>query len=244
MARLKDKVAIITGAAQGMGVAHARLFAAEGAKVVLTDINDINGAKLVAELGQDKALFVKQDVTQEVDWKKVIEATMTKFGKIDVLVNNAGVTSAQSIFDLSVADYEKIFRINQLSVFLGMKNVAAQMREHGGSIINVSSINGLVGGAIGYTDTKFAVRGMTKAAAIELSQYHIRVNSVHPGVIDTPMIHQSDTEAQVAQFLQMVPLKRAAKPAEVSELIVYLAADESSYTTGAEFTVDGGVTAM
>lgn len=244
MARLKDKVVVVTGAAQGMGSSHARLFVEEGAKVVLTDINAEKGQAFAAELGEN-AVFLKQDVTREEDWVSVIEATEKHFGTVDVLVNNAGITVSKSILETSLEDYRRILEINQVSVFLGMKSVIASMRKvGGGSIVNISSINGLVGGAIGYTDTKFAVRGMTKAAAIECAGYGIRVNSVHPGVIETPMIAQGDTKAVVDEFAKQIPLKRVARPEEVSRLVLYLASDESSYSTGAEFVADGGLTAQ
>nr|WP_317199367.1 glucose 1-dehydrogenase [uncultured Psychrobacter sp.] len=243
MARLTNKVVIITGAAQGMGETHARLFIAEGAQVVLTDINADKGEALVKELG-DNALFVKQDVTDEADWQQVIEATITKFGQIDVLVNNAGITTHKSILDTSVDDYRKILEINQVSVFLGMKAVIPTMKAaKQGSIINISSINGLVGGAIGYTDSKFAVRGMTKAAALECAPFGIRVNSVHPGVIATPMISQGDTKDAVEAFAKTIPLQRVAQPEEVSSMVLFLASDDSSYSTGSEFIIDGGLTA-
>ncbi|WP_435950902.1 glucose 1-dehydrogenase [Psychrobacter sp. DM8] len=243
MARLNNKVVIITGAAQGMGETHARLFIAEGAQVVLTDINADKGEALVKELG-DNALFVKQDVTDEADWQQVIEATITKFGQIDVLVNNAGITTHKSILDTSVDDYRKILEINQVSVFLGMKAVIPTMKAaKQGSIINISSINGLVGGAIGYTDSKFAVRGMTKAAALECAPFGIRVNSVHPGVIATPMISQGDTKDAVEAFAKTIPLQRVAQPEEVSSMVLFLASDDSSYSTGSEFIIDGGLTA-
>lgn len=244
MARLKNKVAIITGAAQGMGKAHARLFIAEGAKVVLTDLNEEKGQALAKELGSN-ALFIKQNVANEDDWKRVIEEAEKNFGPVNVLVNNAGITMAKPLADTSLEDYRRILDINQVSVFLGMKAVAPSMHKaKGGSIINISSINGLVGGAIGYTDTKFAVRGMTKAAALELSPMGIRVNSVHPGVIETPMIMHGDTKAAVEEFAKQIPLRRIAKPEEISNLVLYLASDDSSYSTGAEFVADGGVTAQ
>lgn len=243
MNKLTGKVAIITGGSQGMGASHAKLFVSEGAKVVITDLNEAAGTKLAAELG-DNAIFVKQDVASEADWQTVIKETIAHFGQLDILVNNAGITYAKSLFDVTTDEYLKIFNINQLSVFLGMKYAAAEMKKAGsGSIVNISSINGLVGGAIGYTDTKFAVRGMTKAAALELAHYHIRVNSVHPGVISTPMIHQGDTDEAVKQFAKMIPLQRIAEPEEVSKMVLFLASDDSSYSTGAEFTVDGGLTA-
>ncbi len=244
MTRLESKVAIITGAAQGMGAAHARAFIKEGAKVVLTDLNEKKGHALALELGTN-ALFVRQDVTSEADWAKVIKATEVHFGSIDILVNNAGITLSKSILETSLEDYRRILEINQVSVFLGMKSVIPSMKKAGcGSIVNISSINGLVGGAIGYTDTKFAVRGMTKAAALECAAFGIRVNSVHPGVIETPMIMQGDTKAIVEEFAKQIPLKRVAKPEEVSSMVLYLASDESSYSTGSEFVVDGGITAL
>jgi 3alpha(or 20beta)-hydroxysteroid dehydrogenase len=244
MARLEGKVAIITGAAQGMGASHARRFIEEGAKVVLTDLNEEKGNALAEELGEN-ALFVKQNVASSEDWDMVVAKAESAFGPVNVLVNNAGITMAKSILQTSVEEYRKIVEINQVSVFLGMKTVVPSMQKSGGgSIVNVSSINGIVGGAIGYTDTKFAVRGMTKAAAMECSNYGIRVNSVHPGVIATPMVVQEDTKSAVEEFAKHIPLKRVAQPEEVSNIVLYLASDESSYSTGAEFIVDGGLTAM
>ena len=244
MARLEGKVAIITGAAQGMGASHARKFIEEGAKVVLTDLNEEKGQAFAAELGES-AIFVKQNVASPEDWQKVVEAAEEAFGKVDVLVNNAGITMAKSILQVSVEEYRRIVEINQVSVFLGMKTVIPAMQKAGGgSIVNISSMNGIVAGAIGYTDTKFAVRGMTKAAAVECANYGIRVNSVHPGVIATPMVVQEDTKAAVEAFSKHIPLKRVAEPEEVSNLVLYLASDESCYSTGSEFIIDGGLTAM
>ena len=244
MARLQDKVIIITGAAQGMGATHARLCIEAGAKVVLTDINAEKGQALAAELG-NQALFIQHNVTSEDDWTQVIAATQAYFGTINVLVNNAGITQSKSILETSLDDYRRILEINQVSVFLGMKAVIPSMQaSKQGSIINISSINGLVGGAIGYTDSKFAVRGMTKAAALECTPFGIRVNSVHPGVIATPMIMQGDTKAAVEAFAKSIPLRRVAQPEEVSRLVLYLASDDSSYSTGSEFIVDGGLTAQ
>lgn len=244
MTRLQDKVIIITGAAQGMGETHARLCIDEGAKVVLTDINSDKGDALAKELG-DNALFIKHDVTKEADWATVVEQTEAKFGQINVLVNNAGITTHKSILDTSLDDYRKILEINQISVFLGMKAVIPSMKKSKqGSIINISSINGLVGGAIGYTDSKFAVRGMTKAAALECAPDGIRVNSVHPGVIATPMIMQGDTKDAVAAFAKTIPMQRVAEAQEVSKMVVFLALEDSSYSTGSEFVIDGGLTAQ
>ncbi|AVQ99955.1 3-alpha-hydroxysteroid dehydrogenase [Oceanobacillus iheyensis] len=244
MNRLENKVAIITGGAQGMGAAHVRLFVEQGAKVVLTDLNEEKGQALAAELG-DNAIFVRQNVTSEEDWNNVLAVTEEKFGQVNVLVNNAGITMAKSILDISLEEYRRIVDINQTSVFLGMKTVAPLMaRSGGGSIINISSMNGLVAGAVGYTDTKFAVRGMTKAAAMNLAAMGIRVNSVHPGVIATPMVVQEDTKAAVETFSAQIPLKRVAQPEEVSNMVLFLASDESSYSTGSEFVIDGGLTAQ
>ena len=243
MTRLEGKVAIITGAAQGMGASHAKLFVEQGAKVVLTDLNEEKGQAFAAELGEN-ALFVKQNVANEADWATVVATAEEKFGPVNVLVNNAGITMAKPLLETTVEEYRRIVEINQVSVFLGMKTVLPSMQKAGGgSIVNVSSMNGLVAGAIGYTDTKFAVRGMTKAAAMEAAQYNVRVNSVHPGVIATPMVVQEDTKAAVEAFAKHIPLGRVAQPEEVSNMVLFLASDESSYSTGSEFVIDGGMTA-
>ncbi|MGO5012150.1 glucose 1-dehydrogenase [Niallia sp. Sow4_A1] len=244
MSRLEGKIAIITGAAQGMGASHARRFIKEGAKVILTDLNEEKGQALAMELGEN-ALFFKQDVTKAEEWESVIAIAEEKFGSVNILVNNAGITAAKSILQMTESDYRRIVDINQVSVFLGIKAVIPSMQQAGGgSIINISSINGIVGGAVGYTDTKFAVRGITKAAAVECTHYGIRVNSVHPGVIATPMVIQEDTKAAVEEFSKHIPLKRVAQPEEVTNIVLYLASDESSYSTGSEFIVDGGLTAI
>lgn len=244
MARLEGKVAIITGGARGMGETHVRGFIAEGAKVVFTDINEEAGAKLAAELG-DNAIFAKHDVTDQQGWLEVIGKAEAAFGPVNVLVNNAGISMSKSLFDMTEEEYRKIVDINQVSVFLGMKSVVPSMQKAGsGSIINISSMNGIVGGAIGYTDTKFAVRGMTKAAALQLGGLGIKVNSVHPGVIETPMVTQGDAVEQIRQFAKQIPMQRTAKPEEVTQMVVFLASDESSYSTGSEFIIDGGMTAM
>lgn len=243
MDRLKGKVAIITGAAQGMGASHATLFVNEGAKVVITDLNEEKGNALAAELGEN-VIFVKQNVTSEEDWATVIAKAEEAFGPVNVLVNNAGITMAKSMMETTLEEYRRIVEINQVSVFLGMKAVLPSMQKAGGgSIVNISSLNGLVAGAIGYTDTKFAVRGMTKAAAIEAAHSNVRVNSVHPGVIATPMVMQEDTRAAVEEFAKHIPVGRVAQPEEVSNMVLFLASDESSYSTGSEFVIDGGISA-
>lgn len=242
--KLEGKVAIVTGGAQGMGAAHVKRFIEEGAKVVFTDINEELGQALATELGES-AKFVKQDVTNEADWTNVVEQTEAAFGTIDVLVNNAGISMSKPLLEMTENDYRKIVEINQVSVFLGMKAVVPSMTKNGkGSIVNISSMNGLVGGAVGYTDTKFAVRGITKAAALQLGHLDIRVNSVHPGVIETPMVTQGDAVEVIKEFAKHIPMKRVAKPEEVSNLVLYLASDESSYSTGSEFVIDGGLTAQ
>lgn len=241
--RLADKVAIITGGARGMGETHARRFIAEGAKVVITDLNEELGSALAKELG-DQVLFIKQDVSSESDWAAVIEKTEAAFGPVNILVNNAGISVNNSIEQMTLDQYMKVVNINQVSVFLGMKYVIESMKKAGsGSIVNISSINGLVAGAIGYTDTKFAVRGMTKAAAMEFARYNVRVNSVHPGVIETPMIKQGDSEAAIKEFAKYIPVQRVAQPNEVTNLVLFLASDESSYCTAGEYVVDGGISA-
>src|SRR5699024_7368145 len=244
MTRLMDKVAIITGGARGMGESHVRRFVEEGAKVVFTDINEEVGEKLASELG-DNALFVKHDVTDEAGWQEVIEKAEAAFGPVNVLVNNAGISMSKSIFDMSVEDYKKIIDINQVSVFLGIKAVLPSMQKaEGGSIVNISSMNGIVGGAVGYTDSKFAVRGMTKAAALQVGHLGIRVNSVHPGVIETPMVTEGDAVEQIEEFAKQIPMRRMAQSEEVTNMVLFLASSESSYSTGAEFIIDGGLTAM
>lgn len=244
MTKLMDKVAIITGGARGMGESHVRRFVEEGAKVVFTDINEEVGEKLASELG-DNTLFVKHDVTDEAGWQEVIEKAEAAFGPVNVLVNNAGISMSKSIFDMSVEDYKKIIDINQVSVFLGIKAVLPSMQKaEGGSIVNISSMNGIVGGAVGYTDSKFAVRGMTKAAALQVGHLGIRVNSVHPGVIETPMVTEGDAVEQIKEFAKQIPMRRMAQSEEVTNMVLFLASSESSYSTGSEFIIDGGLTAM
>jgi len=244
MGRLENKVAVITGGAQGMGASHVRLFAKEGAKVVFTDLNEEGGNALANELGAN-VKFVKQDVTNADDWATVITQTEKAFGPINILVNNAGISMSIPLMEMTEEQYRKIVDINQVSVFLGMKAVIPSMQKAGsGSIINISSINGLVGGAIGYTDTKFAVRGITKAAALQLGGLGIRVNSVHPGVIETPMVTQGDAVEQIKEFAKHIPVQRIAKSEEVAKMVLFLGSDESSYSTGSEFVIDGGLTAM
>ena len=243
MTRLQGKVALITGGARGQGADEARLFRAEGAEVFITDVLEAEGQKVAAEIG---ATFMTHDVTSAAGWKAVVDAMLAKHGRIDVLVNNAGVFKLGRMLDTTDEDYDRIVAINQKGVFLGMRAVAPTMCEaKGGSIINISSLAGLEGtqGAFAYTTSKWAVRGMSKAAAQELGRFGVRVNSVHPGFIDTDMMHQ--TQAAVAgkmdKALRFVPLGRTAEPMEVARLVLFLASDESSYCTNSEFVIDGGM---
>ncbi|WP_223552451.1 glucose 1-dehydrogenase [Pseudomonas sp. BF-R-01] len=245
MGRVNGKVAIVTGAARGMGAAHARQLVEQGARVMLTDVLDAEGQATATALG-DQARYLHHDVTNEHEWQQVIAATEDAFGPISVLVNNAGIAAYSPIESMLESEYRRVIDVNQVSVFLGMKSVIPSMARAGsGSIINISSVAGLIGAgyALGYTASKFAVRGMTKAAAVELAPRNIRVNSVHPGLIMTPMTEPTpESEAIVAQFIAATPLGRAGKPDEVASIVLWLASDESSFSTGAEFVVDGGIT--
>ncbi len=246
--RLNGKVAIITGASQGMGSAHARGFVAQGAKVILTDINEEAGEKLADELG-DSALFVRHDVADANAWKSVVQKGESKFGAINVLINNAGILGPiSSTIDLPAEDFLQVCAVNQLAVFLGMQAVLPSMiREGGGSIVNISSVAGIVAiyGApsLAYVASKFAVRGMTKQVAVEYGAQNIRVNSIHPGYIRTPMMAAA-TDEEGGGALDMIPLRRLADPSEVSQLAIFLASDESSFISGAEHIIDGGMTAL
>jgi len=243
MSRLDGKVAVITGAAGGMGESHARSFVKEGAKVVIADLDSENGKKLADELG-DQAVFIDLDVTDEDNWKHLVEETENQFGPINVLVNNAGIVASNSIADTSYEDYQKTIKINQDGVFLAMKHVYSSMKKAEiGSIVNISSVNGLVGGVnnSAYITSKFAVRGLTKAGAAEFAKDNIRVNSVHPGTIKTAMTEQEDVQDIIEAALKNVPMDRLAEPEEITNLVLYLASDESSYSTGSEFIADGGM---
>lgn len=242
MNRLEGRVAIITGAARGMGAAHARAFVREGARVVLTDVLEDEGRRVAAEIG-DRARFVTHDVSRAEDWDRVVAAAEQAFGDVGILVNNAGMGFASPLEATTEAQFRRVVEVNQVSVFLGMKAVLASMtRAGGGSIVNVSSVAGLAGsvGATAYAASKFAVTGMTKVAAKELASRGIRVNSVHPGLIDTPMIQIPESLEIVRAAAAATPLGRVAQPEEVSNLVVFLASGESSFITGAAHVVDGG----
>ena len=244
MARLDGKVALITGGARGQGAAEGALFAAEGAAVVITDVLDADGEKTAASFG---GRYLHHDVTSEDEWATVVKEVMDRHGRLDVLVNNAGIWITGRLTDATLADYRRVIDVNQVGVFLGMQAAARPMiAARSGSIINISSVAGLRGSGAGfaYGASKWAVRGMTKTAARELGPYGIRVNSIHPGLIETAMLHQlpgidsGDTD----RYLRNIPLGRVADADEVAKLALFLASDDSSYSTGAEFIVDGGMT--
>lgn len=237
--RLAGKVALISGGARGMGASHVQSLVAEGAKVVFGDILDDEGKAVAAEVG-DASRYLHLDVTKPEDWDAAVATTLSEFGRIDILVNNAGIINIGTFEDYAISEWQRILDINLTGVFLGIRAVVKPMKEAGrGSIINISSIEGIAGtiACHGYTATKFAVRGLTKSAALELGPSGIRVNSIHPGLIKTPMTEW------VPEDIFQTALGRIAEPKEVSNLVVYLASDEASYSTGSEFVVDGGTTA-
>lgn len=247
MPRLSGKIAVVTGASQGMGEAHARTFVREGAKVVLTDINEERGREIADELGLD-AHFVRHDVADAHDWKTVLEEATGRFGEVTVLVNNAGVIGpVQGLLDFAQEDFEAVCAINQTGVFLGMKTVIPSMiRAGGGSIINISSIAGMLGtkesSNAAYCASKWAVRGMSKLIAAQYGRQGIRCNSVHPGYILTPMMIAA-TDEHGGGAAEAIPLGRMAQPQEVANLVLFLASDEASFVSGAEHVVDGGMIA-
>lgn len=242
MARLAGKVILISGGARGQGAAEARLCVAEGARVVIGDVLEAEGRALAAELGK-AATFLRQDVTREADWEAGVHAAEA-FGGLHGLINNAGIYQPKRLMETDAELFERHMRINQLGCFLGMKAVVPLMeRSGGGSIVNISSVAGLRGspGAIAYSATKWALRGMTKAAAVDLAPRKIRVNSVHPGPIDTEML-KVRTPEQNARRLEHVPMHRMGTSEEVASLVLFLLSDESGYITGAEVAIDGGAT--
>lgn len=244
MARLDGKVALITGGARGQGAAEARLFASEGATVVLTDVLDADGGRTASEIG---GTYRHQDVASEDSWIELVAAIVADHGHIDVLVNNAGIYHSSPLTETSLDDYRRVIEVNQVGVFLGLKHVGKQMMaQRSGSIVNISSIAGMRGGgnSVAYTASKWAVRGMTKSAAQVLGPYGVRANSIHPGLIDTPMLHQvPGVDANPEGMTRRIPLGRIAEPEEVARLALFLASDDSAYISGAEITIDGGMTA-
>jgi 3alpha(or 20beta)-hydroxysteroid dehydrogenase len=239
--RLAGKVALITGGARGQGEAEARRFVAEGSRVLIADVLADAGRALAEELG-DQAAFEHLDVSDPTAWGPVVDAILTRWDRLDILVNNAGVGFAAVLDELPLEHHEQLIAVNLNGVYYGMRAVAAPMRRRGsGSIVNISSIDGLVGvhGMSSYAGSKFAVTGMTRSAALDLGPSGIRVNSVHPGFIDTPMVSAA-ARPRLEQLAAMQPIPRLGRPEEVAALALFLASDEASYITGAQFVIDGG----
>lgn len=242
MGRLENKVAIITGGASGMGAADARVFVDEGAKVVITDLNVEAGEALAEELGEN-AVFMEHNVTSEEEWNDIVAKTIDLFGTVDVLVNNAGILLTKCLVDTTTEEFQQLMAVNVEGVFLGMKAVVPQMRkQQSGVIVNMSSAAGMVGQVqtIAYSASKFAVRGMTKAAAMDLGLCGIRVVSIHPGSIATPMTAVSGVTTDLP--LPLAPLNRNGSAEEVAKVVAFAASDDASYMTGSEIIVDGGLT--
>lgn len=244
MGRLEGKVALISGAARGQGEAEARLLAREGASVVLGDVRDDDGERVAASIvdAGGQATYLHLDVTSEGDWTAAVQRAAEGYGRLTTVINNAGIFKTGEIASLALADYLEVIQVNQVGVFLGIKAaIPALKAAGGGSIVNTSSTAGLEGyaGCGAYASSKWAVRGLTKVAALELAVHNIRVNSVHPGPIDTPMINPEGADLS-AGLSGMIPMARAGLASEVAQLMVFLASDESSCGTGAQFTIDGG----
>jgi len=243
MGRLQGKVAIVTGGARGMGAATARLFAQEGAAVVIADVLAAEGEALAQEIGE-KALFVRLDVRNEDEWQQVADAALGRFGSIDVLVNNAAVVHFCGIENLVKEDLERVLGSNVIGPLLGIKTIAPVMKRQGkGAITNISSIDGLRGcnGLSAYTASKWAVRGLTKSAALEFGPFGVRVNSIHPGGVDTVMGNPAGRKHdELNRDYTAVPLQRIGLPEEIANASLFLASDEASYVSGAELSVDGG----
>lgn len=241
---LDNKVIIVTGAASGIGKAKAETFAAEGAKVVLTDVNEAGVQDAAKKIGKS-AIALRHDVSVESEWNTVVGKTVEAFGRVDGLVNNAGIYLRGTIDDTTVEAFDKQFAVNQRGTFLGIKIVSAQMRRvgHPGSIVNTSSITGITGlpGTIAYTGTKWAIRGINKTAAAELGEHRIRVNVILPGFIKTPILDVNPPEMN-AQAAKDSKAGRLGRPEEIAHLAVYLLSDASAFVTGSEFLIDGGWT--
>ena len=249
--RLEGKVALISGGARGQGAAEAKLFAGEGAKVVFGDILDDLGKQVEAEIHEvgGEALYIHLDVTNAADWASAVEAAVSKYGRLDVLVNNAGITIRKNVEDTTEEDWDRIMAINAKGVFLGTKQAIPAMRESGGgSIVNISSTAGLVGSpysGASYAATKGAVRLFTKATAIQYAKEGIRCNSVHPGLLETPMTQDMLADAaHREERTQRIPLGRVGTAEDVAYGVLYLASDEASFVTGSELVIDGGATAQ
>lgn len=248
--RVEGKVAIVTGAAQGMGRSHAMLLAEEGATVIATDVNEAAGKATVQDIvdAGGKAIFIRHDVTKAADWENVVAHATSEYGKVDILVNNAGILILKQLHETEDSEWDLIMSINAKGTFLGCKHVTPAMHKAGGgSIVNISSIYGLVGApsAAAYEASKGAVRLLTKAAAVDLHQFNIRANSIHPGVIATDMTTDLLSTPEMAKaVLGTTILERPGQPREVSYAVLFLASDESSFVNGSELVVDGGYAAQ
>ncbi|HJN92293.1 MAG TPA: glucose 1-dehydrogenase [Dehalococcoidia bacterium] len=248
MGTLENKVALISGASRGQGEAEARLFAREGASVVLADILDDEGERVAASIEDTggRATYVHLDVTAEGDWANAVQTAQAQYGSLTTLINNAGILCSAPLEEMPLDEYLRVIQINQVGVLLGIQAaIPALKAAGGGSIVNTSSTAGLEGyaGMAAYVSSKWAVRGLTKVAALELGPYGIRVNSVHPGPIDTPMINPTGADIAAVGLTGSVPLGRVGDAEEVAALMLFLASDASSYCSGAEFKIDGGLTA-
>ena len=243
--KLDGKVALITGAGRGQGLAEARLFRSEGASVIVTDVRFEDRASIEREFAEG-SLVADLDVGEAEQWQAVVEAAQQRFGGIDILINNAGIVAPSvMIVDLDLDLYQRVIRVNQIGPLLGIKYVAPSIiARGGGAIVNISSVAGLgaIPGAAPYVSSKFATRGLTKVAALELGPHKIRVNSIHPGGVDTPMLSGSESAKRIKYEPKNLPLGRIAQPEEVARLALFLAGDDSSYCTGSEFVIDGGQT--
>ncbi len=242
MNRLEGKVCLITGGSRGQGAAEARLFKSQGATVWIADVLDAEGEQLAAEID---AHYVHLDVTDEQAWEQLIATIVETSGKLNVLVNNAAIFRTGRMLDISTESFEQVMNVNCTGVFLGMRIATPALISSGnGSIVNISSLAGMRGAAfsLAYGASKWAVRGMTKAAAIELGRKGVRVNSIHPGLIETPMAE--DIGAGIDRMIKRVPLGRIAQSEEVANMALFLASDESSYSTGSEFVIDGGLSSL
>lgn len=248
MGKLDGQVALISGGARGQGEAQARLFAREGAAVALGDVLEDDGQRVAESITDTggQAMFQRLDVTESSSWWSIVERTVAQFGRLDILINNAGIARLKMIEDSTLEDYLEVIRINQVGVWLGMQAAIPALKETGGGcMINTSSIAGLQGyaGLSAYVSSKFAVRGLTKVAAQELGQYNIRVNSVHPGPIDTPMIRDPEVAIrEPGDTSYDAPIPRMGHVDEVAEMMLFIVAD-ATYSTGSEFVIDGGLTA-
>jgi 3alpha(or 20beta)-hydroxysteroid dehydrogenase len=242
--RLEGKVALITGAARGQGEAEARRFVEEGARVLLTDVRDDEGEALARSLGA-AAAYQSLDVIDEAQWRRAVSTAVDRFGALHVLVNNAGIGIVGLLDELSLEDHRRIIDVNLNGVYLGLRTAKSALAATGNaSIVNVSSIDGLVGvlGMTSYSASKFAVTGMTRSASIELGPLGIRVNSIHPGVIASPMVREvsGEIQARLDRLMAQQPIARMGEPEEVANLALFLASDEASYITGTQIVIDGG----